>query len=243
MRSEIFYTDRYLKTQEVVKEFLNSQKDFLSPRTVGSTRAVGDAIQDILSENFQKLLGDVCTECSTDFARRAMADVAFADTAGIYYVVDVKTHRTDTKFNMPNLTSVERLARFYESDSNCFVVLFVSYMIEGNRAVISEVRFVPIEFLGWDCLTIGALGWGQIQIANSNYITIKPQCSRKVWMLEMCEALLEFYPKEIAKIGKRITRFEKVRELWTKKPDVWLAQPDGQPNKIVTSKDDAHSAR
>jgi hypothetical protein len=241
MRSEIFYTDRYLQIQETVKKFLNAQEDFLSPRTVGSTRAVGDAIQDILSEGFQKLLGDVCGECSTDFARRAMADVAFTDPAGIYYVVDVKTHRTDTKFNMPNLTSVERLARFYESDSNCFVVLFVSYTIEGSRVVISEVRFVPIEFLGWDCLTIGALGWGQIQIANSNYIALKPQYSRKAWMLEMCDALLQFYPKEIAKIGKRIGRFEQVKGFWTNKADVWVAEPVEKPKTIRTLKDEATS--
>lgn len=241
MRSEIFYSARYLQIQEAVKQFLNAQEDFLSPRTVGSTRAVGDAIQEILSENFQKLLGDACAECSTDFARRAMADVAFIDRAGIYYVVDVKTHRTDTKFNMPNLTSVDRLARFYESDSNCFVVLFVSYAIDGNRAAISEVRFVPIEFLGWDCLTLGALGWGQIQIANSNYITLKPQYSRKTWMLEMCDALLQFYPKEITKIGKRITRFEEVKQLWAQKSDVWAAAPLEKAKRVKTSKDDAPS--
>ena len=134
------YTDRYLRIQETIKQFLNEQEDFLSPRTIGSTRAVGDAIQEILSQSFQKLLGDACSECSTEFARRAMADVAFSDRAGIYYVVDVKTHRTDTKFNMPNLTSVERLARFYESDSNCFVIVFVSYAIQGNCAVISGSR-------------------------------------------------------------------------------------------------------
>lgn len=39
-----------------------------------------------------------------------MADLAFTDKEGIYSVVDVKTHREDTRFNMPNLTSVERLA-------------------------------------------------------------------------------------------------------------------------------------
>lgn len=241
MRSEIFYTDRYLRIQEAVKGFLNAQRDFLSPRTVESTRAVGDAIQDMLSESFERLLGDACAECSTDFARRAMADVAFTDRAGIYYVVDVKTHRTDTKFNMPNLTSVDRLARFYESDTNCFVVLFVSYTIDGSRAAISEVRFVPIEFLGWDCLTIGALGWGQIQIANSNYITLKPQFSRRLWMLEMCDALLQFYPKEMAKIGKRIQRFEQVKAFWAQKPDVWAAAPLEQPGTIQTSKDQATS--
>jgi len=59
---------------------------------------------------------------------------------------------------MPNLTSVERLARLYEDDTNYFVVLMVTYEIDKLKARVSGVLFVPVEFLGWDCLTIGALG-------------------------------------------------------------------------------------
>jgi hypothetical protein len=95
----------------------------------------------------------------------------------------------------------------------------ISYGVTGNTARVSEVKFVPIEFLGWDCLTIGALGWGQIQIANSNFITVRPGYSRKQWMLEFCDVMLEFYPKEIAKIGDRISRFEQVREFWRNKEE------------------------
>jgi hypothetical protein len=180
---------------------------------------VGDAIEGILSDSFDTLLGDLCDEYSANFARRAMADIAFKDVDGFYYVVDVKTHRTDTKLNMPNLTSVERLARFYEDDADYFVLLMVSYHLEETQALITQVRFVPIEFLGWDCLTIGALGWGQIQIANSNRITVNPQYSRKKWMLELCDVMLEFYPKEIVKIGERIERFRRIQEFWLAKPD------------------------
>ena len=143
-----------------------------------------------------------------------MADLAFEDVAGLYYVVDVKTHRLSTKFNMPNLTSVERLARFYEDDKNYFVLLMIDYEIDGLRAVIENVTFVPIEFLEWDCLTIGALGWGQIQIANSNRVSVNPLSSRKKWMIELCDTLLDFYPKEIAKIDKRIAHFRKIRTKW-----------------------------
>lgn len=135
------------------------------------------------------------------------------------YGIDVKTHRTDTKFNMPNLISVERLSRFYKDDTNYFVLLLVSYHLKNISIHVTDVRFVPIEFLGWDCLTIGALGWGQIQIANSNYITINPQYSRKRWMLELYEVLMEFYPREIAKINNRLKHFEKVHEFWLTKPD------------------------
>ncbi len=57
-----------------------------------------------------------------------MADLAFQDQQGFYYVVDVKTHRTDTKFNMPNLTSVERLARFYEDDKTILCYCWLAIM-------------------------------------------------------------------------------------------------------------------
>lgn len=118
---------------------------------------------------------------------------------------------------MPNLTSVERLTRFYEDDNNYFVVLTVAYNIIGTKVKVETVHFVPIEFLSWECLTIGALGWGQIQIANSNNIIVTPKNTRKKWMLEFCDIMLEFYPKEITKIDKRIKHFEKVKKAWEKK--------------------------
>ncbi len=127
MKSKLFYENHYEEVAERIKVFLNEQQDFLSGSTVKSTRAAGDAIVDILSESFELLLTDQwCKTYSSQFARRAMADLAFNDHDDFYYVIDVKTHRLSTKFNMPNLTSVQRLARFYEDDSNYFVVLMVS---------------------------------------------------------------------------------------------------------------------
>lgn len=218
-KSKIFYTNTYKELEKKIADFLNAQIDFLSPRTINSPRAVGDAIENILVENFGKILGNLAKNYSSNFARRAMADSAFTDQDDFYYVVDVKTHRLDTKFNMPNLTSVERLARFYEDDKNYFVILKVDYGIEKTRVVIKKTTFVPIEFLAWDCLTIGALGWGQIQIANANNVNVVPQNSKKKWMIELCDNLLEFYPKEIGKISDRISRFKKVKKYWQKKKD------------------------
>lgn len=218
MRSRLFYTNSYKTIEKSIIKTLNSHKDFLTGNTAGSPRAVGDAVEDILCEEFETILGSWCAEYFQDFARRAMADFAFKDKDGFYNVVDVSTYRTDSHFNMPNITSVERLAKFYESDSNYFVVLNVAYHMSGTKIVVTDSHFIPIEFLMWDCLTVGALGWGQIQIANSNYINIK-QYSRKKWMLEFCDKMLEFYPKEIEKIHSRIERFNKVREFWQSKPN------------------------
>jgi hypothetical protein len=212
--SRIFHTGRHLEIEQAIVQLFNAQPTLWSPQTISSTRAVGDTLQAILSENFAMLLGDLCADYSAVFARRAMADLAFTDVDGLYYIVDVKTHRLGTHFNMPNLTSVERLARFYEDDENYFCLVIVKYAVEENHLQIQQAHFVPIEFLAWECLTIGALGWGQIQIANANNIRINLSYSRRQWMLEFCDAVLAFYPREMGKIAERIEHFKQVREKW-----------------------------
>lgn len=221
MKSTFYYEGNYLKIAKKIKDYINSAPEFLSPPTADSTRAVGDALEGLIADKFGDFLGSWCSEYSNDFARRAMADLAFTDKEGFYSVVDVKTHRADTKFNMPNVTSVERLARFYESDQNIFALIMVKYAVEDTSVTVDEVIYSPIEFIDWNCLTIGALGWGQIQISNSNIINIRDGYSRKLWMLELCETMLEFYPKEIRKIKDRIDRFDKVKAHWETKEDIW----------------------
>ena len=222
MKSEIFYTDAYKEIEGKIKNFLNRYPDFLSRDTISSTRATGDAVQHILEDNFQDIVGQFSKEYSGKFARRAMADLAFIDQKDFYCIVDVKTHRLEAKFSMPNLTSVERLSRFYDDDTNYFIMLMVAYNVVSDiRIHVERVHFVPIEFLSWGCLTIGALGWGQIQIANANNIIVDHGYSRKKWMLELCDVLFEFYPREIGKVEHRIEYFSKIRKKWEDKADIW----------------------
>jgi hypothetical protein len=214
MKASIFHSGDSEEIAEAIKQYLRKNNNHVSSRSLNSPRAVGDALQEIVAENFQKLTKNVCVDFSANFARRAMADFAFHDHGGNHYVVDVKTHREDTKFNMPNLTSVERLARFYEEDKNYFCLLLIKYKINNEQLDVTEVAFVPIEKLDWKCLTIGALGWGQIQIANSNKIVLNRTISRKKWMIRLCEVMMEFYPREAKKIAKRLARFKSEMEKW-----------------------------
>lgn len=217
--STIFFTDEYKHIEQEIKKLLNNEPSFLTQRTSGSTRAVGDAVQDILGEKLPDVVREHIHEYSADFARRSMADIAFTDHDGFHYLIDVKTHRSDTVFNMPNLTSVERLSRLYASPTDYFILLLVEYTLNETALEVSNVHFIPIEFLSWNCLTLGALGWGQIQIANANRLTVQERYSRKKWMLELCDRLFEFYPREISKITERITHFEKIRDFWLQQPD------------------------
>jgi hypothetical protein len=215
MASRIYSSETRAIIEQRTVDLLNAAEDLVA----GSPRGVGDAVQELLGDRFQEVLGDLAGNYSSSFARRAMADLAFTDTDGGYHVVDVKTHRADTKFNMPNLVSVERLARFYEDDTNVFAILYLRYKIVAKRVVVEHAAFVPIEWLAWSCLTLGALGWGQIQIANASFIEIAPETQRRTWMLQLCDELLEFYPKEMEKIEKRILHFEKVRSHWLSRGD------------------------
>lgn len=217
--SSLFTTGINLKIEICARDFLNAQQSEFPISALKSPRAVGDIAQVLVSDNFQNIVpSGLINKYSSTFARRAMADLAFEDAEKYYYVIDVKTHLRSSKFNMPNLTSVERLARFYEDDKNYFVVMMLAYDVTPSGVNFHHVNFVPIEFLSWNCLTLGALGWAQIQIANSNILEINPLFSRRSWMIEMCDTLLEFYPREVSKIGERISYFQQVKARWEAKP-------------------------
>jgi len=147
-----------------------------------------------------------------------MEDLAFKDSDGNYYAVDVKTHNIGTDFNMPNLISVKRLATFYKNDDkNNFCILIVSYIVANGKIEYRDCHFKRIESFDWSCLTLGALGWGQIQIANANNLKFLDNTDRKAWMLSLCDKLFAFYDEEISKIGERKTWFSSIKSYWNKK--------------------------
>ena len=199
---------------------LLNQTELMNSNTANSPRAVGDAVQSFLESNLHNCFPPhLVQNFNNTFARRSMADCAFEDTEGNYYVIDFKTHSMDTKFNMPNLTSVELLSRFYSDLHNYFVIMIISYTINDNILAFKNCKIIPIEIFDWSCLTLGALGWGQIQIANSNNIVINENSTRKKWMLQLCDALDLFYPNEISKITQRINHFNHIRSFWESQVD------------------------
>lgn len=203
-----------------ILEILNRDaQTIVSVNSMSSPRSIGDAVQEFLAQRgLAEALAEIgISHIDSDFSRRSMEDIAFEDNSGNYYAVDVKTHNLSTQFNMPNLISVRRLANFYRNDSNTFCILIVSYEVVDNKLEYRECNFKPIEAFSWDCLTLGALGWGQIQIANANDLQFNQLTSRKRWMLDMCDKLETFYDEEIGKIVERKDWFSKIRQDWESK--------------------------
>jgi hypothetical protein len=193
-----------------ILENLNSYaRNIVTGASLSSTRAVGDAVQEYLAnQGLPMILNDYNIKVKSDFTRRSIEDIAFNDNNGNYYAIDVKTHNTKTEFNMPNLISVKRLAEFYKTDTNYFCILIVSYHVNNNCLEFTDCNFKPIEEFNWKCLTFGALGWGQIQISNTNNLMFNTSLSRKEWMYEMCKRINNFYKNELKKINERKEWFE-----------------------------------
>lgn len=180
-----------------------------------SPRIVGDALQEFLASHLQDCFSaDIIGKFETDFERRSMEDMAFYDKQGNYYAIDVKTHDRDSHFSMPNLISMQRLAKFYRNDTNTFCILVVDYHIDTQYIIYDNCHFRPIEHFSWSCLTLGALGWGQIQIRDSNYLAFETTPCRKQWMLQLCEMAEAFYVNEIGKIEERRNWFSKEKTYW-----------------------------
>jgi hypothetical protein len=92
MKSELFVPKTRKTIEQTVIALLNGNQ-LMNYNTVNSPRAVGDAVQGFLEKNIEKCLPQkLVAKINTSFARRSMADLAFEDVTGNYYVVDIKTH-------------------------------------------------------------------------------------------------------------------------------------------------------
>jgi hypothetical protein len=205
----------YLVIEASIKGFLNNPEN--AGLFSGSPRTVGDRVEEAIKEHISEFIPGI-SNFDQKFARRSMEDLSFEDNDGNYYAVDVKTHNLDTAFNMPNLTSVQRIAKLYRGAENHFCLLKIDYS-QNNAEPVTGVHFLPIEHLDWACLTLGALGWGQIQIANANKVLDDRTQTRKSWMLKLCDALEVFYPAEIKKIALRRNFFAEERQFWELQAD------------------------
>lgn len=196
-----------------IETFLRGRRSFIvSEEFRRSTRGVGDAIEGLVVDQFGNIAKGLIDSFDTDFTRLAMEDVSFR-IGNKYYAVDVKTHRDEPGFHMPNLISVKRLMDFYGDDNNHFVVSMIQYRLTdpgGLEDVV--VIFEPIEWFDWDCLRIGALGWGQLQFKNASDIRINRGQTRRDWLWSFTEELREHYAKEQHKTKQRLKYLERFIE-------------------------------
>lgn len=77
MNSKIFSPRYRAEMEKRALGILKKNSKIMSAHTVESPRAVGDAVEKILADNIEYIVGARGREFSAQFARRAMADMAF----------------------------------------------------------------------------------------------------------------------------------------------------------------------
>src|SRR6266700_1455890 len=102
-KSQLFYSNKYKEIEERITDLLNRQSDVFNQYSINNPRSVGGAIEKLLVDKFSEIIDSSLYNYKiTDASRKSLGDFEFSDQDGFRYIVDVKTHRLDTTFNMPN---------------------------------------------------------------------------------------------------------------------------------------------
>lgn len=215
--SNIFQGNNYDKVYNNLYSYCNIIKNevILTDDTISSVRTAGDSIEHKICSNLPDALGkEFVDDFTLPSSRKSMEDVKFT-VSGCEYTIDVKTHNIDTKFNMPNLTAVTNILKYFEDPSFNLMILLLSYKVDitNMNLHIENILFEPLEHLSWQCLTVGNLGWGQVQIANTKNIIVDKTVTRQEWLMDFCERTISFNQKLVESIlTKRITKIEQFKD-------------------------------
>jgi hypothetical protein len=199
--------DIYAQIEKRLREFL-LQYQFTIDEMGASPRSIGDKVQEVITNNFSNICKGIAKGLNMQFkgrdelSRRAFADAAFL-MGDKYLAFGVKTRNIEAGFHMPNIKAVERLARFYTSDTNTLVVISADYQLnlkdETKPIIFHKVTVAPIEQISWRCLRFGKLGYGLVQVEPNQPIIVDRKQSREEWMRIFFNKLRLFYEDELEK--------------------------------------------
>ena len=163
-------------------------------------RGIADIIEVKVSNIILKLKHQSIKESYEAKSKRSIEDVGLVTTDYDDIKIDIKTHDAKAELSMPNLISISRLKKFYKNDKNLLLYIFVKYINYGHSVQILSTQVKSVEQLNWECLTIGNLGKGQLQVKNMNEISFQNAMSRKEWMERLSYDVVIYYQSLINKI-------------------------------------------
>jgi len=183
------------KITKNIEQLVNKQFDTKNLQQ----RGVADKVEKFDCECISEMNNDeLIVEQAT--SKRSIEDIQIKHNNNLFKI-DIKTHDAkDSEFSMPNLISIDRLRKFYSSDENYLVYVFIDYVTENDVTTITNVVVNLVEELDWSILAIQNLGKGQLQIKNMNNELVIIKADRTSWMNTLKENALIYYDQLIKKI-------------------------------------------
>lgn len=132
--------------------------------------------------------------------RKAVGDFMLSEK----YAVNVKSNNVKKQNYSPNIISIKRMHEWVYEKRNNLSFIFVDYeMRDGDPWILYESALIPIEEIGWACLSIEAQGYGVIQKVK-DLVVIKDQTK-----CEFYKGFLKAYEKFLQKEKRKHEEFAK----------------------------------
>ncbi|MBX2972851.1 MAG: hypothetical protein KF797_07105 [Flavobacteriales bacterium] len=132
--------------------------------------------------------------------RKAAGDFMLSET----HAVNVKSNNVKKQNYSPNIISIKRMHEWVYEQRNDLSFIFVDYeMRDGDPWILKESSLIPIERIGWDCLSIEAQGYGVIQKVRELQV-VERQTKRDFY-----KGFLKAYDKFLQKERKKHEEFSK----------------------------------
>jgi hypothetical protein len=186
-----------------IKELLDEQLQNFELIEGGQQRTVGDLIESKVSEILFNSNSELISEKRAPRSKKSIEDVTLVSN-GVLYYIDPKTHDINSDFSMPNLTSVEKIKKLFDTTDKELIYVFVSYSITNAMVIISDVKVFFLWELDISILGVGALGKGQLQIKNANKDLVFTQKGKVGWYGDFKLLMQEFLKKQLIKVNKQI---------------------------------------
>jgi len=162
-------------------------------------RGIADKIEKICTTKIFDLQGgDIVVKEAK--SKRTIEDVQVEQNMNIYKV-DIKSHGVENEFSMPNLISIDRLRKFYESENNYLVYAFIDYITRDDVTTITKIEVKLVEELHWSMLAIQNLGKGQLQIKDMNNNLTFTEIDRNKWMATLKVKAVKYYDRLMEKVA------------------------------------------
>ena len=171
-------------------------------------RTVGDLIEYKVKEILCNIQNDLIKDCLPPRSRKSLEDVTIVDQDNNHFYIDTMTHNVDLDFSMPNLSSVEKLRKILLDDTKFLVYVFVGYKVENQMVNILSIETKFVWELDFSILTIGALGKGQLQIANMKKNLVFTDEGKSSWYENLKLLVKKYHDNRIKKIGKEILKWD-----------------------------------
>jgi hypothetical protein len=169
----------------------------------GEQRTYADLLQKKAVDILFDSKNDLVTETRRAKSKRTIEDVTLISQKKLFYI-DIKTHDLNSEFSMPNLTSINRIRKVFNSDKKELVYTLVSYVLENDMLIVKDVEVFFIWELEPTILSVGALGLGQLQIKDANKELIFTTIGKMAWYSEYVKLVQVYLQKQKIKIEQQI---------------------------------------